>query len=107
MKKIVLTVVGVAALGLSACSKAPECTAEVIGKKTQELTTAVQEAVTKNPAKATEWAAKVQEIATKYSGSNNQADACKAFRELEEVYGDKAPQDVRTDAAAAKTKAGC
>lgn len=35
------------------------------------------------------------------------ADACKAFRELEDVYGDKAPQDVRTDAAAAKTKAGC
>ena len=35
------------------------------------------------------------------------ADACKAFRELEEVYGDKAPQDVRTDAAAAKSKAGC
>ncbi len=35
------------------------------------------------------------------------ADACKAFRELEEVYGDKAPQDVRADAAAAKTKAGC
>ncbi len=35
------------------------------------------------------------------------ADACKAFRELAEVYGDKAPQDVRTDAAAAKTKAGC
>lgn len=35
------------------------------------------------------------------------ADACKAFRELDEVYGDKAPQDVRTDAAAAKTKAGC
>ena len=35
------------------------------------------------------------------------ADACKAFRELDEVYGDKAPQDVRTDAAAARTKAGC
>jgi TolA-binding protein len=35
------------------------------------------------------------------------ADACKAFRELEDVYGDKAPQDVRTDAAAAKAKAGC
>ncbi|WP_194953317.1 tetratricopeptide repeat protein [Sphingopyxis solisilvae] len=35
------------------------------------------------------------------------ADACKAFREIEEVYGDKAPQDVRTDAAAAKAKAGC
>jgi len=35
------------------------------------------------------------------------ADACKAFRELDEVYGDKAPQDVRTDAAAAKAKTGC
>lgn len=35
------------------------------------------------------------------------ADACKAFRELDEVYGAKAPQDVRTDAAAAKAKAGC
>ncbi|WP_260583203.1 tetratricopeptide repeat protein [Sphingopyxis sp. PET50] len=35
------------------------------------------------------------------------ADACKAFAELEETYGDKAPQDVRADAAAAKTKAGC
>ena len=35
------------------------------------------------------------------------ADACKAFRELDDVYGDKAPQDVRTDAAAAKAKAGC
>jgi len=35
------------------------------------------------------------------------ADACKAFRELDEVYGDKAPKDVRDDAAAAKSKAGC
>lgn len=35
------------------------------------------------------------------------ADACKAFRELEDVYGDKTPQDVRDDAAAAKAKAGC
>src|SRR3546814_20164792 len=34
-------------------------------------------------------------------------DACKAFRELDDVYGNKAPQDVRDDAAAAKTKAGC
>lgn len=34
-------------------------------------------------------------------------DACKAFRELEEVYGERAPRDVRTEAATAKTKAGC
>lgn len=35
------------------------------------------------------------------------ADACKAFRELEEVYGERAPKDVQTEAAAAKSKAGC
>lgn len=35
------------------------------------------------------------------------SDACKAFRELAEVYGDKAPKDVQDDAAAAKAKAGC
>lgn len=34
-------------------------------------------------------------------------DACKAFRELEEVYGARAPKDVLSDAAAAKAKAGC
>src|SRR3546814_6661401 len=28
----------------------------------------------------------------------SKADACKAFRELEEVYGDKAPKDVRDEA---------
>lgn len=35
------------------------------------------------------------------------ADACKAFREFDDVYGADAPEDVRRDAAAAKTKAGC
>jgi len=35
------------------------------------------------------------------------ADACKAFRELDDVYGERAPRDVRTDAAAGRTKAGC
>ena len=35
------------------------------------------------------------------------ADACKAFREFDEVYGERAPRDVRTEAAAAKAKAGC
>lgn len=38
---------------------------------------------------------------------NRKADACKAFQELEEVYGGTMPQDVRTDANAAKSKAGC
>lgn len=35
------------------------------------------------------------------------ADACKAFRELEEVYGTRAPKDVLSDATMAKAKAGC
>lgn len=35
------------------------------------------------------------------------ADACKAFAELNDVYGSRMPQDVRTDANAAKSKAGC
>lgn len=35
------------------------------------------------------------------------ADACKAFKELDDVYGATMPGDVKSDAAAAKTKAGC
>ncbi len=42
-----------------------------------------------------------------FAQPGHKAHECKAFRELDEVYGDKAPQDVRTDAAAAKAKAGC
>ncbi|MEY4269652.1 MAG: hypothetical protein RLZZ58_868 [Pseudomonadota bacterium] len=38
---------------------------------------------------------------------DRKADACKAFKELDEVYGTTMPADVRTDAAAAKAKAGC
>src|SRR3546814_12392234 len=42
-------------------------------------------------------------VALTYHGRKD--DACKAFRELDDVYGKKAAQDVRADAAAAKTKA--
>lgn len=38
---------------------------------------------------------------------NRKADACKAFQELEDVYGATMPQDVRNDANAEKSKAGC
>lgn len=82
MKKIAFVIVGVAALGLSACSKAPECTAEVMAKKGQEVATALQEAITKDPAKAADLAAKVTEVTTKYQGSTASADACKAYDEL-------------------------
>lgn len=35
------------------------------------------------------------------------ADACKAYKELDDVYGDKAPADVRRDAVAARARSGC
>ncbi|RJG44990.1 MULTISPECIES: hypothetical protein [unclassified Mesorhizobium] len=82
MKKFLLVAVGIAALAGSACSKAPECTSEVLGQKAQELTTALQAAITKDPAKAAELTTKVQEIGTKYQGSTTSADACKAYDEL-------------------------
>lgn len=81
MRNILLAMVGVAALAGSACSKAPECTTEMLTKKSQEMATALQEAMTKDPTKAAELAAKVQELTTKYQGTTS-ADACKAFDDL-------------------------
>ncbi|AMS42356.1 MULTISPECIES: hypothetical protein [Aminobacter] len=82
MRNMLFAVLGVAALGLSACSKAPECTAEVLTKKGQEVATALQEAITKDPAKAAELSAKVQEVATKYTGATTSEEACKAYDDL-------------------------
>ncbi|WP_269929888.1 hypothetical protein [Aminobacter sp. HY435] len=82
MNKIVFALLGVAALGLSACSKAPECTADVMAKKGQEVVAALQDAVTKDPAKAGELTAKVAEVTSKYQGSTTSDDACKAYDEL-------------------------
>lgn len=82
MRNILLAVLGVAALGLSACSKAPECTAEIMAKKGQEVATALQEAITKDPAKAADLSAKVTEVASKFTGATTSADACKAYDDL-------------------------
>ncbi|MBZ9810548.1 MULTISPECIES: hypothetical protein [unclassified Mesorhizobium] len=82
MKKFLLVAVGVAVLAGSACSKAPECTAEVASKKAQDMAAALQEAVTKDPSKAADLTAKVQEVTTKYQGTATLADACKAFDEV-------------------------
>ncbi|MGF7006794.1 hypothetical protein [Aminobacter sp. BE322] len=81
MRNIVLATVGVL-FTVAACSKAPECTAETLAKKSQEIATAVQEAVTKDPTKAAELATKVQEVASKYTGATTSAEACKAYDEL-------------------------
>ncbi|WP_287201140.1 hypothetical protein [Mesorhizobium sp.] len=44
-----LVAVGIAALAGSACSKAPDCTTEMLTKKAQDMTAALQEAITKDP----------------------------------------------------------
>lgn len=82
MKKILGSVVCLGLLfAVAGCSKEPACTQEEITKKTTELQTAVQAAVTKDPTKAAELMTKVQEVATKYKdASDNQA--CKAIDEL-------------------------
>jgi hypothetical protein len=82
MKKFLLVAVGVAALAGSACSKAPECTQEMAAKKAQDMATALQEAITKDPTKAADLTAKVQAVTTKYQGATTLDEACKAYDEL-------------------------
>ncbi len=82
MKRFLMLAACVAALAGSACSKAPECTSEQLTKKAQEMTTALQEAVTKDPTKAAELTAKVQEVVGKYQGATTAAEACKAYDEV-------------------------
>ena len=82
MKKFLLVAVGVAALAGSACSKAPECTAEMATKKAQDMATALQEAITKDPSKAADLTAKVEAVTTKYKDASTVADACKAYDEV-------------------------
>lgn len=82
MKKFLLLAAGLAALAGSACSKAPECTSEELAGKAQEMTAAVQEAVTKDPSKAAELMAKVQDVVKKYQNSSTTAEACNAYDEV-------------------------
>ena len=82
MKKFLLVAVGVAALAGSACSKAPECTAEMATKKAQDMTAALQEAITKDPSKAADLTAKVEAVTTKYKDASTVAEACKAYDEV-------------------------
>jgi len=82
MKKFLLVAVGIAALAGSACSKAPECTTEMLTKKAQDVTTALHEAITKDPSKAADLTAKVQAVTTKYSGATTAAEACKAYDDV-------------------------
>ncbi|AZN99689.1 hypothetical protein EJ066_22595 [Mesorhizobium sp. M9A.F.Ca.ET.002.03.1.2] len=82
MKAFLLVAVGIAALAGSACSKAPECTAEMLAKKAQDMTAALQEVIAKDPAKAADLTTKVQAVTTKYQGTTTADEACKAYDEL-------------------------
>lgn len=63
-------------------SAALACTQEELTKKANEVTTAVQEAVTKDPSKAQAIITKSQEMQTKFQGSTDINEACKAYDEL-------------------------
>jgi hypothetical protein len=82
MKKLLLVAAIVGTVAGSACSKAPDCTAETLTRKAQEMTTALQEAVNKDPSKAPELSAKVGEITSKYQGATTSKEACRAYDEL-------------------------
>ncbi len=81
MKGVLGIALIVAVTALAGCSKEPECTPELLAKKGQELGVAMQNAMTKDPAKVQEISAKVQELATKYQGKDD-SQACKAYDEL-------------------------
>jgi outer membrane murein-binding lipoprotein Lpp len=82
MRKLLLAAAAAAALSVTGCSDAPTCTTETLTAKAQELATAIQEAITKDPSKAADLQAKLQEITTKYQGTTVTDEACKAYDEM-------------------------
>lgn len=84
MKMKTLVAASFSALLITAAgsSAALACTQEELTKKVNEVTTAVQEAVTKDPSKAQGIITKSQEMQTKFQGSTDINEACKAYDEL-------------------------
>jgi len=83
MKIKTLVAVSASAL-LMTVAAASACTQEELTKKVTDVTTAIQEAVMKDPSKAQEIMTKAQEMQTKYQGTTDMAEACKAYDELQE-----------------------
>lgn len=61
---------------------ASACTQEELTTKVNEVTAAIQAAIMKDPSKAQEIMTKSQEMQTKYQGTTDAAEACKAYDEL-------------------------
>ncbi|MGX9119316.1 hypothetical protein ACWTU6_22045 [Mesorhizobium sp. BHbsci] len=51
----------------------------MLTKKAQDMTAALQEAITKDPAKAADLTAKVQAVTAEYQGATTADEACKAY----------------------------
>ncbi|WP_244916058.1 hypothetical protein [Pseudaminobacter salicylatoxidans] len=87
MKTFSFIAAGVLAVVVSACSREPDCTSEMLAEKTQELTTALREALEKDPSRAADLTRKVQDITTRYQRATTLQDACKAYDDLIESMG--------------------
>lgn len=81
MRSFTLAALGIL-FAVSACARAPQCTAASLGRKAQEVNVALQEAIANDPARALEFSIKAQEVALKYQGSPTYDDACRAYDEL-------------------------
>lgn len=72
-------------ISAAASSAASACTQEELTKKATDLTAAIQEVLTKDPSRAQEVMTKSQEMQTKYQGTTDMNEACKAYDELLET----------------------
>lgn len=84
MKTLVAASFSALLMTVAAGSAASACTQEELTKKVTDVTAAIQEAVMKDPSKAQEIMTKAQEMQTKYQGTTDMAEACKAYDELQE-----------------------
>lgn len=80
----ITTWIAVAAItaGAAACSKTEECTPEILSKKAQDLTVAIQQKLTAEPAKAQELMKKFQEVGVKFQSATDKSQACAAYDDL-------------------------
>ena len=81
--RIALNLVAIVAVGFLAACGEEGCTNEEAMKKSTELTAKLQEMAATDPVKLAELAPKVQELATKASGTGDDLQAaCKAMDEM-------------------------
>lgn len=77
-----LIVVAATAATLAGCSKAEDCTPEIMTKKSQELMTAIQQKMASDPSSAQALMQKFQAAGTKFQSATDKSQACAAYDEL-------------------------